>query len=161
VAGDRHPELPIDPDAGAVRPLHLHPAAVLAVGAGGLLGAAARYGLVRAWPVKAHGWPTATFTANLAGALVLGILLEALARRGPDTGRRRQIRLFAGTGFCGAFTTFSSLAVESDLLIRSHDRALAVGYLVASVLAGVLATAAGIALAARFTRPGADREALA
>ena len=122
-----------------------------------MLGTAARYALTLHWPVRAGGWPWATFTVNLLGALVLGFLLEALARRGPDAGRRRLLRLGAGTGFLGAFTTFSALAVETDLLVHAAAPALAVGYALASVLGGLLAAVAGIALAAGHERRRAAR----
>lgn len=152
---DQHPELPVDPDPlrpgrqpGAGRPVHARPLPLAAVALGGLLGAPTRY-LTSEWlPTPTDGWPTATFLVNVAGAFVLGLLLEALARSGPDTGRRRMVRLFAGTGFCGALTTYSTLAVEIDLL-AGHDRqGLAAGYALASVAAGLLAATAGISVAA-------------
>lgn len=132
----------------AVRALHLRRPALLAVAAGGLLGAPARYGLGRLLPTPMNGWPIGTFLANLVGAFVLGLLIEALARRGPDTGRRQQLRLFIGTGFCGALTTYSTLAAETALLARRGDVTLTVAYPLVSLLLGLLAAAAGIALAA-------------
>jgi len=132
-----------------VAELHLRPAALLAVAAGGLLGAPARYGLGRLFPTPTDGWPIGTFLANLSGAFVLGLLIAALAHSGPDTGRRQQMRLFAGTGFCGALTTYSALALETDLLARRGHLALAVAYPLASMLSGLLAAAAGMALAIR------------
>ncbi|WP_138732964.1 fluoride efflux transporter FluC [Modestobacter excelsi] len=138
-------DAPPPPPAG--RPAHHHPRLWLAVALGGLLGAPVRYAVGRWLPTPAEGWPTATFLVNLAGAFLLGLLLEALARRGPDVGRRRALRLFAGTGFCGALTTYSTLAVEVDLLVH-HDRwPVAVAYGAASVVAGLVAAGAGIAVA--------------
>jgi CrcB protein len=152
---DRHPELPLDPDApeeGPPRPLHLRPGALLLVAAGGLAGTLARYGLAELDPTAPRGWPWATFVANLAGALALGGLLELLARRGPDTGGRRQLRLLLGTGFCGGLTTYSTLAVETDLLVRAHRAGLALLYLAATVAAGFAAAAVGIAAASARQR---------
>ena len=112
--------------------------------AGGVLGAAAREAIEQALPATRRGFPVATFVINLAGAFVLGMLLEALVRRGDDAGWRRRARLFGGTGFCGAFTTYSTLAVESVQLVRHGAWPTAVGYVAASVLAGLLVVAVGI-----------------
>lgn len=143
------PEPPLDPDAlaRAPRPLHLRPDAAAWVAAGGLLGTAVRYSLALTVPTSARAWPWATFVVNLVGAFVLGVLLEGLARSGSDSGWRRRVRLFAGTGFCGALTTYSTFAVEADLLVRDSDVGLALGYLAVSLLGGAVATAAGIAAA--------------
>lgn len=140
--------LPVDPDVLA-RPVHLRPAYLLTVLAGGLLGTPARYGVAQLWPARTGGWPTGTFVANLVGAFLLGALLEVLARHGDDTGRRRLLRLGLGTGFLGSFTTYSALAVESDLLVRAHRPGLAVTYGLATVVAGLALSAAGIAVAGR------------
>lgn len=151
--------LPLDPDAagpGQSPPLHLQPRLMLVVLAGGVVGTPARYGLAEALPTRTGHWPAGTFVANLLGAFLLGALLEGLARRGDDSGRRRLLRLGLGTGFLGAFTTYSTLAVEADLLVRAHRPGLAVGYALASVLGGLLLSTAGIAAAAahhRATRP--------
>ena len=88
----------------------------------------------------------------MVGAFVLGAVLEGLARRGPDIGWRQQARLFVGVGFCGALTTFSTLAVEADLLVRNNDAGLALGYGVGSVVGGMVVTAIGITAAAGHHR---------
>lgn len=153
--GDTRPELPLDPDSPEPLPgpLHLRASAVASVAIGGIAGTAARYGLALALPTPVAGWPWATFVANLVGAFILGVLLEGLARSGPDAGLRRRIRLLAGTGFCGSLTTYSTFAVEADLLLRDRAVGVAAGYLAASLLGGALAAAAGIAIAApRRTR---------
>ena len=116
--------------------------------AGGALGATARYAIALARPTPPDGWPWDTFVTNLFGAFALGALLETLARAGPDTGRRRAVRLGVGAGFLGAFTTYSTLAVEADLLVRDHRPGLGVAYLLLSAAAGVAAAWAGIVAAA-------------
>jgi CrcB protein len=148
-AGDSHPELPLDPDPGPLAiPL------VAWVGLGGALGTATRYALTR-WLPAGSGVPRGTLIANLVGAVVLGVLLETLARRGPDDGLLRRIRLAAGTGFCGGLTTYSTLAVETDLLLRGHRDGLAVVYALGSIGAGIALAALGILLTAQVHRKSA------
>jgi CrcB protein len=141
--------LALDPDPG---PLNLAPIAL--VGLGGALGTAARYGLAQ-WLPAGGGLPRGTLIANLIGALILGVLLEALARRGPDVGALRRARLLIGTGLCGGLTTYSTVAVETDLLIRAHREGLAAGYAAGTVLAGVALAGLGIAVSARVHRRSA------
>ena len=137
--------------ARQARPPHLRPLAVVLVLVGGLLGTSARYAVTLALPTRGGQWPTATFVVNLAGAFALGVLLETLERRGDDAGGRRRLRLLIGTGCLGAFTTYSTLALDTDLLVRDHHPALAVGYGLASVGLGLCATVAGLAVAGRST----------
>jgi len=131
-------------------PLHRRPLALLAVLFGGVVGTLARHGVALALPERP--WPVGTFTVNLVGALLLGVLLEGLARAGDDTGPRRLVRLGLGTGMLGAFTTYSALAVEADLLVRDGRPLLAAAYALATVIAGLLLSTLGIALAARRAR---------
>jgi CrcB protein len=134
------------------RPLHLRPVAVVLVVCGGLFGAAAREVLEQALPAAKHGFPAATFIINLSGAFVLGCLLEALVRSGDDVGWRRRARLAGGTGFCGAFTTYSTFAVESVQLARHGDWSIAVLYVISSLVGGLMLVALGIAVAAWHAR---------
>jgi CrcB protein len=147
---DSHTELPLDPDAP--RPLHLKPTAWAWVFAGGLIGTGLRWLIERALPTAPGDWPTATFVINIAGAFMLGTLLEVLALAGPDAGWRLRIRLFGGTGLCGAFTTYSTLALEVSLLGRHGAAVIGVAYGVCSVVAGIVAAWAGIVLAGRVAR---------
>lgn len=148
---DSHGELPFDPDT-ADAPLALRFDAVAVVALGGLIGTGCRYAISRVAPTRTGSWPWGTFLANVVGAILLGVLLELLARAGADRGWRQRARLLLGTGFCGALTTYSTLAVEVDLLIRAHDAGLAAAYLAGSVVAGVLATVVGIAVASAHGR---------
>jgi len=110
---------------------------VALVAAGGALGAVARYLVQLALAARgAAGFPLATFVANVSGCLLLGALLALGELRGtlaPST------RLFLATGFLGAFTTFSTYAVEGEALLQRglHGRALV--YLCSSVVGGVAA----------------------
>ena len=153
---DTHPELPLDPDAlqpGEYKwPLHFMPGLQLLVFVGGCFGTLARYGIASWVPDASDAVPYGTLFINLAGALLLGGLLESLARRGEDKGKRQVIRLGIGTGFMGAFTTYSTLAVEVALLSRHNHNVLAVTYAVLSVVGGLICCAAGIHMAESYHR---------
>lgn len=138
-------ELPGDPDAET--PGRASSAVLVFVG--GAFGTAARYGLELLSPAARGEWPVATFGINLAGAFLLGVILERLARAGHDRGNLRRTRLLAATGFCGGFTTYSTLALETDHLFRAGHPVLGLAYPALSLLAGVLAAGAGVLLARR------------
>jgi CrcB protein len=116
--------------------------AVVAVGGGG--GAAVRYVISRAEPVRAGTFPLTTFAINVSGALVLAVLLEALARTGVEAW---WVRPFAAIGVLGGFTTFSTMSVEAMLLGRGGHVALAAAYLAASAGTGVAVVVTGLRVA--------------
>lgn len=138
--------IPVDPDlpTGARRPARWDVIAVVA--AGGMIGATGRYALSLALPTEPGRFPWGTFVTNVTGAAVLGLLLVLLTER-YEAGR--YLRPFLGTGVIGAYTTFSTFMVEADLLVRDGHPALAIGYLVGSVLAGLLAVWLGILVGRR------------
>lgn len=136
---------------------HLRLRFVVLVAAGGALGTAARYGVGVALPHRTGQWPWSTLVVNIVGAFVLGLVLELLLRHGPDTGARRIARLGIGTGFCGAFTTYSALATDTVLQLDQGSTATGLLYAVGSVGLGLLATVAGLELAARG-HPGDHRD---
>jgi CrcB protein len=117
---------------------------VAAIMAGGAIGTLARAGLAEALPPRAGQWPWATFIANVAGAFVLGWVLTRLAER---TAPSRGWRFFAGTGLCGALTTFSTFQIETFTFARDGHVGLAVGYPAASICAGLALAVAGVLLA--------------
>lgn len=146
-----------EPLATRGRPAHFQPLFVLPVFCGGVLGTLARYGLSVTIP-DPDGWPLSTLLVNLTGAFLLGLLLEALVRRGPDKGRFRLIRLSAGTGFMGAFTTYSTLALESVQLGMDQACLGTALYLTLSLFGGVVASAIGIKAAGSHHRWKANRQ---
>lgn len=151
-------ELPVDSDieiddrpGGSVRPIHLRWQYLALVAAGGTIGTAAREALSLAIP-PVSGIPVAILSINVAGAFALGFLLEALARRGPDAGTRRTLRLFLGTGMLGGFTTYSALTTDTAVLLMNGDTGTGVLYALATVLIGAAASIAGIAAGAELHR---------
>jgi CrcB protein len=122
---------------------------VAVIALGGALGAPARYEVAQLIHVAPGSFPWATFVTNLSGAFVLGLFLTAVVRRRPAS---RHLRPFFAVGFLGAFTTFSTLAVETVTLVRDGDAALGVAYLVVTVVAGLLAAYVGIVIARRLPR---------
>lgn len=133
------------------RPVHLRWRYLGVVFAGGTLGTALRELLVLAVPATG-GFPLAIFGVNVAGAFLLGALLEALTRRGADVGRRRVLRLLFGTGVLGGFTTYSALATDTALFLARDEPSLALVYAFATVLLGGLASWLGIIVAAAIHR---------
>lgn len=147
----------LDPRATrAPRPVHLHWQFLVLVAAGGALGTTAREALTLAIPPLGT-IPLPTFLINIAGALLLGVLLESLVRRGHDEGRRRYIRLFLGTGVLGGFTTYSSLATDTALRLASSEVGAGLLYAAATLLVGALATWIGIAGASALHRRSVRR----
>jgi len=116
----------------------------LAIAAGGTLGAAARLGVAALLPVATGAFPWATLWVNCAGSLVLGFVLVLLVVRFPPT---RFVRPFIATGFLGAFTTYSTFAVETDLLVVRGRPLLATVYVVGTLVAGFAALWTGVKLA--------------
>lgn len=108
---------------------------MIAVFVGGAIGTLLRAGLLELWPVRAGEWPWATFTANIAGCLVLGYALTHLRVNG---GSARRVALL-GTGFCGGLTTFSTFQLEIYELFDGGHAWLAGGYAVTSLAAGLAA----------------------
>ena len=119
--------------------------------AGGVAGTAVRAALETALPAQPGGWPWATFVINLTGAFLLGLLLETLARRGPDEGARQLLRLGLGTGVMGGYTTYSTFAVETVRLLGAGAVLSGLGYALGTVLLGLAAALAGGRLAARLS----------
>jgi len=151
-ARDTHPELPIDPDVvqpGVYKwPPHFTPTFLTLVFLGGCFGAAARYWVSLQLPTPESGLPVATLFVNLLGAFLLGLLLEGLVRLGSDDGIRRTARLSLGTGFMGAFTTYSTFVVEAYLLLHHGQSAVALMYMTLTVVGGVVVSSLGIQVAA-------------
>jgi fluoride exporter len=109
---------------------------------GGAVGAAARY-LTDVTVQRAHGseFPWGTWTVNVVGSFALGLVAPA----GPHW-----LVTLAGTGFCGALTTFSTFGYETVRLAEEGRPSLAVANAAASVAAGLTAAALGWWLGTAF-----------
>jgi fluoride exporter len=97
-------------------------------------------------------FPAATFAVNVVGCLALGALLALGGRRrvGPAAADA------LGVGFCGGLTTFSTLAVEVVDLVERGRTPLALAYVAASLVVGLVAFVVGGGLALRVPEPGPE-----
>jgi fluoride exporter len=120
---------------------------LLAVAAGGMIGAALRVGFAVAFPALPGRFPWTTFAENVLGAFLLGMLLVLLLERWRPT---RQVHPFLCTGILGSFTTFSNFSVEWVRLAGGERPWLAVVYPLASMIVGLVAALAGVVLARRW-----------
>ncbi len=114
------------------------------VAAGGGLGAVTRYGLhsvVTRW--LGEGFPWGIFCVNVFGSLIMGALGAYLLVKMPSDDA---LRLFAVTGFLGGFTTFSAFAFDTLKLLQNGQTFSAVIYVVASVLASIMAVFLGFSI---------------
>jgi CrcB protein len=103
-----------------------------AVFVGGAIGTLARAALATTAVPDPGRWPWPTFVANIGGSVLLGLIGTRLAA----TDIRRPLW---GTGVCGGLTTFSTVQVETLLMIQHGRYLLAAGYTAAGIIAGLLA----------------------
>lgn len=85
-----------------------------------------------------------TFTANIIGSLLIGLLSGWMLINQPDN---QTFRLLFIVGFCGGYTTFSTFALENMRLIELNQWGILTAYVLASVVLGVLAVWVGVRLA--------------
>ena len=116
----------------------------LCVGAGGAAGAMLRYAL-SLLPYKG-AFPVLTLITNVLGALAIGAIAGAAARRGLSA----ELVLFLKTGVCGGFTTFSTFSLETYELLNQGQYGTALLYMAASLVLCLAGVAAGIFLTERI-----------
>lgn len=117
---------------------------LMAVAAGGAIGAVLRYSLtsfVGQW--AGHGFPWGTVTVNVLGSFVLGVLIEVMALQWSPS---EAMRAFLVVGILGAFTTFSTFSLDLQTLISREQLVLAAFYVGGSVVVGLAALLMGMAL---------------
>lgn len=114
---------------------------VLIVGAGSFVGGAGRY-MVSQYMQKVvgAGFPWGTLVVNLLGCFAFGLLFAYFGRAG---WLQHSGYLLLTTGFCGGFTTFSTFAHESMQMLQGGEVWSFVGYVLGSVLLGILMVALG------------------
>jgi CrcB protein len=118
-----------------------------AIAAGGALGALLRVWLGETLGLNPSGWPWVIFAINVSGSFALAYIATRLLGRPAAWSHWMPL---LGIGFCGAYTTFSTMQVEI-LTMLNHDRyGLAGGYALASVTAGWTAIRLGAAAAGRW-----------
>ena len=104
---------------------------IISVGAGGALGAIARYlvGMAISHHLPNHGW-LATLSVNIVGCFAMGIM-AAILIESPTVSPA--VRSFVMIGFLGALTTFSSFALDIHILLDKQGFMAGAGYLITSV----------------------------
>lgn len=137
---------PVDPDVdlhvpGQRAEWSRHRLVLPLIAAGGVLGALARHGLELLWPAAPGDWPWPTFVANVSGSLLIGALMVYVAEAGRS---HPLLRPFLGAGVLGGFTTFSAYAAQAHAQLRLGEGLLALGYLLGTLAAAMLAVAAGV-----------------
>ncbi len=116
---------------------------VVGIGVAGCLGALARYGLEGLVSRRAGAFPWGTFVVNVSGSFLLGLTVTLLGER---LAVAPWVRAAVAIGFLGAYTTFSTLSLESYRLLETRSYALAGANLVGSMTAGLIALYGGIVL---------------
>lgn len=117
---------------------------ILFIGVGGFLGSIARYGLhLLISSRSAMVFPWGTFTVNISGCLLIGILVGLETRHELINDPLKWLLI---TGFCGGFTTFSTYSVEGLALLHEQQFGIFLGYTLGSVVVGILATFLGFSL---------------
>jgi CrcB protein len=107
---------------------------LLLVIAGAAIGAPLRYLTDRAVQARHDTvFPWGTFTVNIVGSLILGVVAGAAT----TTGVPHQVQLLVGTGFCGALTTYSTFSYETLRLIEQDAKFFAAANVTASIIAGL------------------------
>ena len=115
---------------------------------GGGLGSAARHGVnLLAAQLVGTGYPFGTFSINVLGSFLMGVIAEYFALK---SGLPQPLRLLLTTGILGGFPTFSTFSLESALLVERDQFAVAGIYVAASIVVGIGALFAGLAVVRFF-----------
>lgn len=121
------------------------------VGMGGFAGSVARYGLSVTSQRFSITWPIGTLTANILGCFLIGII-AGFSARGETISP--EVRLALATGFCGGFTTFSSMIYETAEMLRAGEYLHATLYAAGSFVISMIAFVAGVMAVRTVIRMG-------
>jgi CrcB protein len=138
--------LPVDPDVDLSVPQQrqeLRWAVLVAISAGGIVGALGRYGLGVALPNRPAGFPWATFAINASGCFLIGVLMVLVTQVWT---RSPLLRPFLGVGVLGGYTTFSAYVVDIQHLVDADAAPTALLYLAGTLLVALAAVWAGSGL---------------
>ena len=111
---------------------------------GGGFGSGLRYLIGKYLNSSLGGFPIGTFTVNIIGSLLIGLILGYAAKE--NSLSQNQVLLLA-TGFCGGFTTFSAFAQENFELLKTGDIMQFSIYTIGSIVVGLIAVFIGIYIA--------------
>ncbi|MEG4055212.1 MULTISPECIES: fluoride efflux transporter CrcB [unclassified Microcoleus] len=118
----------------------------IAISLGAVAGALSRY-YITLWFASRFGtvFPYGTFFINITGCLAMGFFITLAFERVPTI--PSEVRLMVATGFLGAYTTFSTYGLETNVLWRGRAYSIAAFYWAGSAILGVIAVQLGIILA--------------
>ncbi len=115
---------------------------ILAVAAGGAIGATGRYLVGRLMlNVMGPGFPWGTLTVNIVGSFLIGLLYELIVYK---FSLSEQWQAFLVIGILGGFTTFSAFSLELGVMLEKDQFSTAAIYAIGSVIFGIVALFAGI-----------------
>lgn len=115
---------------------------MLLAGAGGFIGTCCRYLTNRLYLTYFKtSLPLSTFTVNIIGCFLVGLILGFLNRSGIVSPK---LNAFLVVGFCGGFTTFSTFSYETFTLGTNGDLFVSFLYVALSIIAGLLSVWLGI-----------------
>ena len=120
---------------------------LLLVFIGGGFGSTLRYIIGKYMNSTETGIPWGTFTANILGSLIIGVILGLAVK---DDSLSSNQTLLLATGFCGGFTTFSTFAYENHVFLKSGDFTSFALYTIGSFIVAFLAVFAGLFIAKSF-----------
>jgi CrcB protein len=156
VSNEVEPAEAIDPDVDIrIRSqrrelVRTHGSVLAVIALGGGLGSIARYGLGTVLPTLPGQFPWGTFTINVSGCFLIGVLMVLITE---VASAHRLIRPFVGVGVLGGFTTFSTYTAEIRGILQPGTAAIALVYLAGTLICAMLAVVAGVWLTRSATRP--------